>query len=157
MGINLTIPNFPPQTNKQAIANNNYYNQSGNSNTLSQVAEKLCQAAYLTITQGLLLIVGVIFCSVEIGSKQIMWSARLKLSIFTVSSSQITALLNSNNYSYNSYILQGKDYMYNNSLLSDQSLNKRELDQELYNYITTNNDQPFSKLIWIYNVKSDNW
>ena len=47
--------------------------------------------------------------------------------------------------------------MYNNSLLSDQSLNKRELDQELYNYITTNNDLPFSKLIWIYNVKSDNW
>lgn len=72
MGINLTIPNFPPQTNKQAIANNNYYNQSGNSNTLSQFAEILCQAAYLTITQGLLLIVGIIFCSVEIGSKQIM-------------------------------------------------------------------------------------
>ena len=37
--------------------------------------------------------------------------------------------------------------MYNNSLLSDQSLNKRESDQELYNYTATNNDLPFSKLI----------
>ena len=45
--------------------------------------------------------------------------------------------------------------MYNNSLLSEQSLSKRELDQELY--ITTSNDLPFSKLIWIYNVNSDNW
>jgi len=71
MGINLTIPNFLPQTNKQTIVNNNYYNQSCNSNILSQFAEKLCQA-YLTITQGLLLVVGIIFCSVEIGLKQIM-------------------------------------------------------------------------------------
>ena len=108
-----------PSTNKQTrTTNNNYYNQPCNSNILSQFAEKLCQAAYHTMTQGLLLVVGIIFCSVEIGSKQIMWYTRLKLSsfslkktIFTVSSSQITALLNSNNYSYNTYILKGKDYM----------------------------------------------